>query len=325
MLSHHPLITASDRLYFAYGSNLSPEQMAHRCPDSIFLGKGTLRGHRWQINERGVANVVPTGRRRDLVEGLVYAVSAADERRLDRHEGVERGRRERSAREVDFEPVRDNVFARCTSASVAKVVREERGREREQQQQQQQQRQRSGRKPGPRGDDHRASLSSAASASGGWTSSILGLLGVPPMRSGRARSPSPTRGRRGGRERARSADGGRAVRSKPVVALVYASTAHGREGDVRPGYVPRIERAMADAMALGVSRGFVEGHMAPQVWRSKSNWRSSWSMSLAGGEEGPGTGRRAMEVANGTSVSQPDGPGRRGRRDSVVMDRHRDY
>ncbi|KAL1870897.1 hypothetical protein Daus18300_004986 [Diaporthe australafricana] len=310
-MSHHSLITASDRLYFAYGTTLSPDQMARRCPDSIFLGKATLRGHRWQINERGVANITPTprGRQRQRhgggdpgVEGLLYAVSTSDERALDRREGGARGRERRDI-EVDFEPVRDNVFARCTSASVGRAVREEReagfrGT------------QRPGRKLGPREDS--------------LASSILGLLGVP-RSTRRARSPSPARGRSGRGGRARSVDGGRgaAARCKPVVAIVYADTAHVRDGEVRPGYVPRMERAMADATALGVSRGFV-GHMAGQIRESSSTWKSSWRRSLAG-VEGLETGRRATEVTKRRSVSQSDGPRRHKRRDSVVDDGYGDY
>ncbi|KAJ0117766.1 ig2 family protein [Diaporthe amygdali] len=322
MLSHHPLITASDRLYFAYASNLSPEKMAHRCPDSIFLGKATLRGHRWQINERGVANVVRTGRQRDAVEGLVYAISPSDEERLDRYEGVSKELYEKVEAKVDFESVRENVFARCTSASVAKAVREEResaaGGDR---------RVRSWDERRPRRDlspRGRRRASGGSAATGGLTSSILGLLGVP-RKADRTVSPPPARVRRG-RERERSRDEVRAGRTvpKPVIALVYASTLYSRDGDVRERYVPRMERAMDDAVALGVSRDFIDRHIAPQVWRSQSSWKSSWRMSLPG-VEGLGAGRRVTEIASKRSVSQSDGSGRRGRRESVVSDRHRDY
>lgn len=63
--------------------------MAERCPLSLFMGKGRIDGYRWQINERGVANIVDSGR--DFVEGLVYQVNAQDKRLLDRSEGVARG------------------------------------------------------------------------------------------------------------------------------------------------------------------------------------------------------------------------------------------
>jgi hypothetical protein len=53
------------------------------------MGKGRIDGYRWQINERGVANIVESGR--DFVEGLVYQIDAEDKRQLDRSEGVGRG------------------------------------------------------------------------------------------------------------------------------------------------------------------------------------------------------------------------------------------
>lgn len=73
-------------LYFAYGSNLSFEQMARRCPDSHFLGRARLPNHRFQINERGFANVV--AHPDSHVEGLCYRLSELDEEQLDCAEGV---------------------------------------------------------------------------------------------------------------------------------------------------------------------------------------------------------------------------------------------
>lgn len=359
MLAHHPLITASDRLYFAYGSNLSPEQMARRCPDSIFLGKATLRGHRWQINERGVANLGPVvpavpaagskagsrGRSRGgdnnsrdksedaVVEGLIYAISVADERQLDSYEGVAKGRYDKFEVQVDFEPVRENVFARCTSASVARAVRDEReaaggvvdkrrtrsrGDDDREERRRREHHPRDGGRRGASVGSSSSSSSSASVAASGLKNSILELFGIP-SRAGRAPSPSPApRGERG-RER---------VGGKPVLALVYASTVCVRDGDIKERYVPRMERAMADAVALGVSKRFVEKQMAPRVLGARPAGRSSRRMSLAGGgRDSPERekGRREGEDAKRRSVSQPDGSGRRGRRDSVVLDRHRDY
>ena len=80
----------SDRWhYFAYGSNMSLKQMAERCPSSLFMGKGRIDGYRFQINDRGVANIVESGR--DFVEGLIYQIDGEDKRQLDRSEGVSRG------------------------------------------------------------------------------------------------------------------------------------------------------------------------------------------------------------------------------------------
>lgn len=389
MLAQVPLIAASDRLYFAYGSNLSPQQMAHRCPDSIFLGKATLRWWRWQVNERGVANVVPVpvaapaeerssskrGRRRRSrsrsrsrgthhddddddedrhnevsVEGLVYAISPADERKLDSYEGVSRDRYEKFEMQVDFEPVRGNVFARCTSASVARAVEgerdeglarvvgavERRARSWAEGEGDQLRRRRD---QGPRGEVRRRrrrgasvgpsfSPSSSSVAGGGLKKSILEMLGIHTGKTARARAraASPAPGRGGwGRDRM--------VGVTPVVALVYASTVYVHDSDVKKRYVPRMERAMADAVALGVSRDFVEKQVAPLVCMARPSWRSSWRMSLAGGgEEGLEKEERRREgdgARRRSSMAQFDGLGSRGRRDSrrdsVVVDRHGDY
>jgi gamma-glutamylcyclotransferase len=75
-----------DSLYFAYGSNLWLVQMATRCPESRYIGIGRLAGYKFQINERGYANVVPS--RLDHVYGLCYLLSADDEQDLDLNEGV---------------------------------------------------------------------------------------------------------------------------------------------------------------------------------------------------------------------------------------------
>ena len=79
---HHP----REQLYFAFGSNLHLAQMAKRCPESRYIGIGRLCNHRFQINQRGFANVVPSPGY--VVEGLVYLLSMADEAKLDKHEGV---------------------------------------------------------------------------------------------------------------------------------------------------------------------------------------------------------------------------------------------
>ena len=77
---------ASRTLYFAFGSNLHLKQMATRCPNSIYIGRAILRHFRWQINQRGYANVVPD--HGYWVEGLVFEIDSEDERRLDKSEGV---------------------------------------------------------------------------------------------------------------------------------------------------------------------------------------------------------------------------------------------
>lgn len=76
------------KYYLAYGSNLSVYQMAQRCPDAIYIGtaeipdyrllfKGSLTGSYLTI-ERKEGSTVPV---------LVWEISGADERNLDRYEG----------------------------------------------------------------------------------------------------------------------------------------------------------------------------------------------------------------------------------------------
>jgi hypothetical protein len=62
--------------YFAYGSNLSVEQMAVRCPDATNPRPATLDDHDWLINERGVATVDPF--RGSKVHGVLWQVSDRD-------------------------------------------------------------------------------------------------------------------------------------------------------------------------------------------------------------------------------------------------------
>ncbi|KAF3385564.1 hypothetical protein F1880_001975 [Penicillium rolfsii] len=99
-------------LYFAYGSNLSPTQMAQRCTinpshSAKPLAIASLPHWRWHINEAGYANVLPpVGLRvsaqtspaadkipvsgvEDTVFGVLYEMDAGDERILDRYEGID--------------------------------------------------------------------------------------------------------------------------------------------------------------------------------------------------------------------------------------------
>lgn len=80
----------SEILYFAYGSNLSTEQMHERCPHATPVGIGHLPGWRWIINARGYANVVECETESDGegVWGMLYLLPPRDEESLDKCEGV---------------------------------------------------------------------------------------------------------------------------------------------------------------------------------------------------------------------------------------------
>ena len=75
----------TERLHFAYGSNLSFAQMDSRCPENTQMGIGTLHGYRWIISSRGYANVVKSDS--DYVMGRIYKINKRDEDRLDKKEG----------------------------------------------------------------------------------------------------------------------------------------------------------------------------------------------------------------------------------------------
>jgi gamma-glutamylcyclotransferase (GGCT)/AIG2-like uncharacterized protein YtfP len=78
-------------LYFAYGSNLDPDQMRARCPDCRTVGLASLPDHRltfplrfepWGGGTAGVAHA-----HGGTVWGAVYELSEADLAALDEYEG----------------------------------------------------------------------------------------------------------------------------------------------------------------------------------------------------------------------------------------------
>ena len=75
--------------YFGYGSNLSKEQMAIRCPDSSYVSPGKLLGYSWLINTRGYASIKPA--KDDVVLGEIFNLSQKDVDYLDIYENVDDG------------------------------------------------------------------------------------------------------------------------------------------------------------------------------------------------------------------------------------------
>ena len=69
--------------YIAYGSNLSIEQMALRCPDAKIAGMAALKG--WKLVFKFHADIVPREGR--VVPVLIWEISERDERNLDMFEG----------------------------------------------------------------------------------------------------------------------------------------------------------------------------------------------------------------------------------------------
>ena len=111
------------QLYFAYGSNLWRKQMRVRCPDHKEIGIGVLRGYRWIISARGYANIISS--QSDVVHGKIYKLTAADERNLDRYEGVANGAYRKEILMVEV------VHGQCLSCLVYVDPVEEEGKPRE--------------------------------------------------------------------------------------------------------------------------------------------------------------------------------------------------
>jgi len=78
--------------YFAYGSNMNPERMKERDVSFTMMKKAVLKGYRLQFNKlasgnpsEGYANIEPWDK--GIVEGILYDISEADIKKLDKHEG----------------------------------------------------------------------------------------------------------------------------------------------------------------------------------------------------------------------------------------------
>lgn len=69
--------------YFAYGSNMNPKQMSHRCPDAVPLGPAVLRDY--VLVERKFADIDRKPGKQ--VNGMLWDISDNNLRALDRYEG----------------------------------------------------------------------------------------------------------------------------------------------------------------------------------------------------------------------------------------------
>lgn len=109
------------KVYFTYGSNMHIQQMADRCPDSRLFAVGILRSYKWEINSRGVANVIQ-GNREDFVEGIMFTVSPDDVRALRLHEGVDAQLYCEREFDVEVEPILDTSLEGKKSADAARIL-----------------------------------------------------------------------------------------------------------------------------------------------------------------------------------------------------------
>ena len=206
-------------LYFAYGSNMSLTQMAGRCPSSTFEGKGRLAGYRWQINERGVGNIIES--RDEYVEGVIYAIDQDNRRQLDRNEGVGRGYYKAEILPIRFTPLQDHGLK---TGYVAKTLG-------------------TTTVPSQDGEQERSGKTSHAGSEGASDSVVpQGKKPLPCV--------DPTAGaalEKDGKDPAETVD-----------ALVYISTNYKTDGKIRTEYIPRMETAITDAQKLGLSRHFLK-------------------------------------------------------------------
>ncbi len=83
-------------LYFAYGSNLYSPRLRFRVPGCLALCVATLSEYQLRFHKIGAdgtakCDAFRTGRREDVVMGVVYEIPRLEKALLDRHEGLGRG------------------------------------------------------------------------------------------------------------------------------------------------------------------------------------------------------------------------------------------
>lgn len=71
------------KLYFSYGMNTNPHEMAYRCPSSQAIGRVILPGHRLEFKTHATIAVDPT----QNMQGVLWQITKTDEQMLDILEG----------------------------------------------------------------------------------------------------------------------------------------------------------------------------------------------------------------------------------------------
>ena len=76
------------KIYLAYGSNMSLLQMYHRCPDAAPIGRGLIKDYRLMFKGSKSGNYATIEYEKgQMVPVVAWAISARDEKYLDRYEG----------------------------------------------------------------------------------------------------------------------------------------------------------------------------------------------------------------------------------------------
>lgn len=82
----------SEKLYFAYGSNMNLDQMSFRCPNAEVVGVVRVDDYRLTFCGNGgvcgVATILPEPE--SHVDGVLWRISVEDEKNLDFYEGYPR-------------------------------------------------------------------------------------------------------------------------------------------------------------------------------------------------------------------------------------------
>ena len=225
----------SERLYFAFGSNLHLGQMARRCPESRFIGTAILQDYRFQINQRGFANTVYSPG--DQVEGLVYLLSRFDEERLDRSEGVP------TAYQKYLLPVEVNI---ATIAHVGRVV-PELAQQLAKPELHPIQSEASTRSTGSHHQSRGKKSVCVADNKGTWSPNLWRhLTGEPRQLDTRLQATSP------GQTQALWND------CQTTKALVYMSKSFQEEAKPRDEYIDRMNAGIIDARKLGISDAYID-------------------------------------------------------------------
>ncbi len=79
----------ANTIYFAYGSNMCPEQMAARCPGGPALGRAELSDWRFLINTRTYATIESSPGA--VTHGVLWSLTLRHITELDRYEAVVEG------------------------------------------------------------------------------------------------------------------------------------------------------------------------------------------------------------------------------------------
>jgi len=80
---------SANTIYFAYGSNMCPQQMAVRCPGGQALGQAELRDWQFLINARTYATI--EDRPSAVTHGVLWSLTPGHIATLDNYESVAEG------------------------------------------------------------------------------------------------------------------------------------------------------------------------------------------------------------------------------------------